>query len=1188
MIINKQFKIIKKLGSGRSQIFLAENLGNLNSLIALKILPPEADNEEILAFVDEYSILKNLTDKNIVKCYDFGNIVHVEDIGSKIPIKSNSLFFTMDFIDGINIFEYCLNKSESEIIFILSRLCKTLFYLHQSNYIYSDLKAENILISGNENPGLFLIDFGLCCNTKSAASFTKRGTAEYLAPEVLTGGTIDHRSDIYSLGVLIYKIIYRKFPFEKKDQLELFKAHINSEPVFPKTNFPSRVINAVKKMLAKDPAERFSNAMEILTELNIDIEKSYFSEWIPPKVFVVTEIISYLIKNYLFKKNTNFLVLLNSPEGSGKSRLVEEVYLNFEKIILINNGYSETGKTIWEQTLKRIYNSNFILNAVSQEIKDLIENVLCGNTKNLANDLKSIFNHISAKENFTIIFDDFNLYDEISISILLEIIPVFLVNKIKIIVTENSSYNSFGPYFHSKIVKQLNPFSENEIHNFLNKTFSPDFPIDDIYHAIIAYSNLRPGRIFHFLSALFFFGMINYRNGQIIFEPDKTILESLKEDNFHFSAAQFAGLDDEDKATSIILSAAETNLRPQWLNKILSLTPSETGKSIKKLIEKNILRQTEKAGIKFVSQNLKDYIYSQIPDKPALHLKLAAIMEQIKQNISRLEISRQYFLGGDFINAGRLIYEEIDDPVYAFTFRYRLSLLDKLLGMPLDSDLVYKIKFDKAITLFNLDDKPGCILQINDCLNYPYSEKDILTIKKLKASCLISLGETDEARNILDELLLEGDENFINDILIEKAVLEFECSKFKDAEYLIDSLLAKNLSGYNRARLLNLKAIIYYSFYKNIDKAVLFFKNSMELYKQQNELLKYVQIKQNIGTQYFLQNNFDLALAEWTEAYKINNEIGNLDQDGLLNSNFGVFHRSKFEIDRSKKHFRNAESVFEITGNKKRLGIVKHNHLILNIDICEYKSALKQIEQCRNIFSSLNEKNELAELYFTEIKLYSAIGLTKRLLFASEIYKELASAGNLPQYHENNLALTGILEDFYNEIKIDKNKVLDLCKKYFSSDTVSEFIYILRFLYINLKETDDMFFYECTENPIVKEHCKVNFLDNIRINYIKSEIMSSKQNYSEALSLLENGYQKLIENNINEFTWKYTHRLAEEYLRRGNKNQAYEYIKLTRSLISHISEQFSEYDDKSAYLNEKERASVSAQAKTWEKYFYGH
>src|SRR5512139_243150 len=158
-MINTRYEILKKLGEGRSKVFLCRDIEFRENEYAIKILPANVDKRERDAFLKEYFTLQKLEHSNIIEAYELGTVLHSD---GEEEIEIGSTFMTLEYFEG-EILQSSKNIREEKILReITKQICAALYYLHQSKYIYYDLKPENILVSFRDgNPSIKLIDLGL-------------------------------------------------------------------------------------------------------------------------------------------------------------------------------------------------------------------------------------------------------------------------------------------------------------------------------------------------------------------------------------------------------------------------------------------------------------------------------------------------------------------------------------------------------------------------------------------------------------------------------------------------------------------------------------------------------------------------------------------------------------------------------------------------------------------------------------------------------------------------------------------------------------------------------------------------------------------------------------------------------------------------------------------------------------------
>ena len=267
-MINHRYEIIRLLGEGRSRVFLCSDTFLSGSKYAIKVLSPAASKEERNFFKNEFEALQKFNHPNIVKVYEFGTILQIGASESDYGIASGSKFILLEYCEGRLLTEYSFQNHPDSLKTIIEQICSTLFYLHISNYIYFDLKRQNIIVSVSENtPHIKLIDFGFVGKASESNQSLRRGTPIYMAPEIVQNNTTDYRADLYSLGILIYKLVYGVFPFKTDDELSIYHDKINGEFEFPQITGAEKYISVIKRLVEIDPNKRYRTSLQVMEEL---------------------------------------------------------------------------------------------------------------------------------------------------------------------------------------------------------------------------------------------------------------------------------------------------------------------------------------------------------------------------------------------------------------------------------------------------------------------------------------------------------------------------------------------------------------------------------------------------------------------------------------------------------------------------------------------------------------------------------------------------------------------------------------------------------------------------------------------------------------------------------------------------------------------------------------------------------
>jgi serine/threonine-protein kinase len=259
------FQVERLLGrGGMGEVYLATQL-SLNRPVALKVL--RADFASNRKYLDRLKL-----EATAVARLNHPSIVHVYTLGC----VDNINFIAMEFVQGTNLRDYILKKGAVELPLALSIVRQTAQAIGtaaEAGLVHRDVKPENILLTRKGR--VKVADFGLCRNLEAEnVRITQpgitMGTPLYMSPEQAQGHALDHRSDLYSLGVTCYHMLTGEPPFRAESALALALKHIRETPrsmLVHRADLPLELDNLVLKLMAKDPADRYQSAAEMLIDL---------------------------------------------------------------------------------------------------------------------------------------------------------------------------------------------------------------------------------------------------------------------------------------------------------------------------------------------------------------------------------------------------------------------------------------------------------------------------------------------------------------------------------------------------------------------------------------------------------------------------------------------------------------------------------------------------------------------------------------------------------------------------------------------------------------------------------------------------------------------------------------------------------------------------------------------------------
>ncbi len=284
------FTIIRQLGSGgMGQVFLAED-HKLGRQVALKILQSDlfSDTEKKERFYREARTAARVTHANVMAVYDI-DAAPIEQ--GQEPIT----FLVMEYVNGASLSDYLSrNKpSMSEIVRLAEKIASGLAEAHQLGIVHRDIKSDNILVTAAKEPKI--LDFGLAKavdpvqwgGADVTATISKEltragkivGTVSYMSPEQARGEMVDTRSDIFSFGILLYRMVTGVLPFDGSTQVSTLAKILETQPESPRlknADVAPELERIIEKCLCKDPQDRYQNTQDLVVDLR-NLRRKYDS-----------------------------------------------------------------------------------------------------------------------------------------------------------------------------------------------------------------------------------------------------------------------------------------------------------------------------------------------------------------------------------------------------------------------------------------------------------------------------------------------------------------------------------------------------------------------------------------------------------------------------------------------------------------------------------------------------------------------------------------------------------------------------------------------------------------------------------------------------------------------------------------------------------------------------------------------
>ena len=336
-----RYEIIEELGKGgMGKVYKAIDK-EINEEVALKFLKPEiAEDKRIIErFRNELKFARRIAHKNVCKMYH-------------LAIEEKTLYITMEYVPGVSLKEFIQNSGrlpKDEAIDIALQICRGLAEAHELGVVHRDLKPQNIMIDAKGH--VKIMDFGIA-RSSMAKGVTQTGmiigTPDYMSPEQAEGREADQRSDIYSLGVMLYEMVTGEVPFGGDSALSIAIKHKTERAPDPRTlneKVSESMSAVILKCMEKESEQRYQSAEELLAELN-KLKEDMPTEAVLPKpqtpsflveaeekpveterpVFVGREQELSFLAKYLDTalSGKGQVVFVKGEAGNGKTALIQE------------------------------------------------------------------------------------------------------------------------------------------------------------------------------------------------------------------------------------------------------------------------------------------------------------------------------------------------------------------------------------------------------------------------------------------------------------------------------------------------------------------------------------------------------------------------------------------------------------------------------------------------------------------------------------------------------------------------------------------------------------------------------------------------------------------------------------------------------------------------------------------------
>ena len=262
-LLDNRYEILEVIGTGGMAVVYKARCHRLNRLVAIKILKDDYSQDEEFRrrFHAESQAVAMLSHPNIVSVYD-------------VSTSDDADYIVMELIDGISLKQYMEKKGVlnwKETLHFAIQIAKALDHAHSRGIIHRDVKPHNVMVL--KNGSVKVTDFGIARVMSKTNTLTKEalGSVHYISPEQAKGGRVDNRSDIYSLGIVMYEMMTGRPPYDGESPVAVAIQHINGKSQMPSTlnpNIPGGLEQIIMRAMEQDPDKRYPTATAMLYDMD--------------------------------------------------------------------------------------------------------------------------------------------------------------------------------------------------------------------------------------------------------------------------------------------------------------------------------------------------------------------------------------------------------------------------------------------------------------------------------------------------------------------------------------------------------------------------------------------------------------------------------------------------------------------------------------------------------------------------------------------------------------------------------------------------------------------------------------------------------------------------------------------------------------------------------------------------------
>ncbi len=997
-IISERYENLVYLQSGSaSRVYKAWD-SKEKRFIAVKIGKKEEFGSHIKK---DFEILSDLNHPNLCRVYS------MDFYG-----KEGLVIQYLEYIDGINILEACTPLDFPFLTRRLKEILLALDYIHSKSLVHMDIKINNIMVENAErenDPKVKILDFGISKRITDIRDSRISGTIHYIAPEQFLSGRITHKADLFSLGVLLYRITTSRFPFEGKSINQVMESILNSTPVLPyvlNPDIPYYLNLIIENLLSKDPGQRFDSAAEILDIINsysesYDKHFSYAGKILHPPPFAgrdgLIRSVQDTVESYFSgKESCNFLMLIGE-RGIGKTAVLRKINNALLLRDITSQMYTprKDSKIPYEMLIDLLtlfmdtslgYGYKSDIKRIFREYEAEIKANLFLNKDRIFSSIAGFFEIVDSSARAVFLIDDFEFTDSSSIellnNLLLSIAP--RRNFLFIVSVDESEYPVVSEVL-SFPVKAFNITTLGKSETL--KILEGMSGMHDLPEAIKDYILENSGGNPTFIVELFRHIWPSYlKNLSIehVFDREASVTARFRQ----IFIKKISRLNSDETALLKYTSLFNLPFRLSTICELLEGIIDNVPALIDGLINKDILEYMQ--GDVYIRSKRAIYntLIREKLDKNtirAIHKRIALFYERKKPDYPGLpdeEIAYHFIEAQDAEKLEYVLFV-VDQVFKKGSLGQAVSMLEQVLeyadtNNPLFDDILDKY-FQCQYYSGNYS-KLLCFLSEKESKTDPGSKTGI-QIRLYQARIHTELRSYTKAFGILDEL--GGMKQLVNypeqryEYLLLSFIMTFKYRSDlnagdKQLSEIACTMEKKDMPENLRAEYKMALANYWYIVRHDYGRALEYWEDAYSYFKRVNDLYGLSRTTNNLSLKYLNDGNYEKALKFMNESADYDRTLGNLPSLGKTYGNMGVIYQHKMEFGKSLRYYLESLKIREklhLSEVYKIYNNIIYVYYLLN----RYQSALELIKKIENDVS-IDDKQEFYNTHMSKAKCLMDIG----------------------------------------------------------------------------------------------------------------------------------------------------------------------------------------------------------------------